>query len=194
LKQDLLKVLDRLRQNQPQAHNELMRLLYKPALKFLIKSGRLSIQDAEDIFQESVIKIISKFSTVKDDNKFNSWCWTIIRNEMNGFFRKNKNKEILFDSENINIADFQGAEDVLMKFDQEFSSADECVAAKLQIFKRDFPERYIVISLSMGGESIKDIAAKIGRTASATKEYLSQSRKKLMTYLKDCVELYNDEK
>ena len=41
----------------------------------------------------------------------------------------------------------------------------------------------------MEGASVQDIADRIGRTAAATKEYLSQSRKKLQPFIAHCADL-----
>jgi hypothetical protein len=44
----------------------------------------------------------------------------------------------------------------------------------------------------MEGESIEEIGNRIGRTIAATKEYLSQCKKKLLPFISHCRELLPD--
>ena len=56
-------------------------------------ANKLNAADADDVIQETFIKVFEKIDTLKDDSKFESWLWTILRNNMNEFYRKsNKNK------------------------------------------------------------------------------------------------------
>ena len=55
--------------------------------------------------------------------------------------------------------------------------------------KEKHPARANAIQEQLDGVSIKEIAQSIGRTDSATREYLSQSKKKIAEFLVDCKEL-----
>ena len=68
-------------------------------------------------------------------------------------------------------------------------SLDECVNSGLEVFGRREPERHLAITLQVDGHSIEEIGLRIGRTIAATKEYLSQCRKKLQPYIAHCTEL-----
>ena len=69
------------------------------------------------------------------------------------------------------------------------SSVDECVSAGLDLFGSREPERAFVLVLQMKGTSIEEIAHQIGRTMAATKEYLSQCRKKIQPLIAHCADL-----
>jgi len=47
---------------------------------------------ADDILQEVFIKIHEKIGTLKDDAKISPWIYTIARNTIIDYFRKNKLK------------------------------------------------------------------------------------------------------
>jgi RNA polymerase sigma-70 factor (ECF subfamily) len=68
-------------------------------------------------------------------------------------------------------------------------SAEECVSMGLEEFSEKEPERAHVLLLQMDGSSIEEIGRQIGRTVAATKEYLSQCKKKIQPYIAHCTEL-----
>lgn len=70
-----------------------------------------------------------------------------------------------------------------------YQNADDCLTKGLGNFRAVAPERAHVLELQMEGCSIEDIAAVIGRTPGATKEYLCQCRKKLEPYVSHCRDL-----
>lgn len=68
---------------------------------------------------------------------------------------------------------------------------NECMSGGLDDFAIENPERHMVLMMQLDGVDIKSIAVKIGRQISATKEYLSQCRKKLAPYVEHCAKLMN---
>ncbi len=55
--------------------------------------------EAENLAQETFIKVYLKFQTLKDPKKMKSWIFSIARNVVIDFFRRNKNREIAFGNE-----------------------------------------------------------------------------------------------
>lgn len=55
--------------------------------------------EAENLAQETFIKMYLKFQTLKDPQKLKSWMFSIARNVVIDFFRRNKNREIAFGNE-----------------------------------------------------------------------------------------------
>ena len=55
--------------------------------------------EAENLAQETFLKAYLKFRTLKDKKKMKSWLFSIARNLVIDFFRKNKNREITFGNE-----------------------------------------------------------------------------------------------
>jgi RNA polymerase sigma-70 factor (ECF subfamily) len=159
------------------------------AIGFLIKRGRLSIDEANDVFQETIIKIFKNMNHLTDDNKFESWVWQILRNTMTDHIRKNKRMNAVeVQSHNEDMPE-ESIEDysIKLKDDHQYTSPDDCVSSRLTIFEQNMPDRHYAIRLQMNGLSIKEISNQLGRTLSATKEFLSQSRKKLKPFIEDCL-------
>lgn len=55
--------------------------------------------EAENLAQETFIKAYLNYDKLKDESKFKSWLFSIARNVVIDFFRKNKNREIAFGNE-----------------------------------------------------------------------------------------------
>jgi RNA polymerase sigma-70 factor, ECF subfamily len=55
--------------------------------------------EAENLAQETFIKAYLNYDKLKDEKKFRSWLFSIARNVVIDFFRKNKNREIAFGNE-----------------------------------------------------------------------------------------------
>jgi DNA-directed RNA polymerase specialized sigma24 family protein len=75
---------------------------------------------------------------------------------------------------------------------EDFGSArlrENCVAEKIGVFERHYPEAGYAIKMQLDGIEIARIAGAINRTSEATRQYLYQIRKKLKDYLIECKEL-----
>lgn len=69
-------------------------------------------EDAEDIAQDSCIKIAKSISNFKMEAKFSSWVYRIVINTANDFYRKKKEYLSNIDMENIESGD-NSANDVI---------------------------------------------------------------------------------
>lgn len=81
---------------------EQLRPHYNDAVKYCrALTFRISIDDAEDLFQQSVLKGLENFSNLKEKEKFKSWFFKIITNEFINQTRKAFWKRFLPLDENI---------------------------------------------------------------------------------------------
>ena len=171
------------------AYKSLNSFFYSNAFRFLM-ANKLNAADADDVIQETFIKVFEKIDTLKDDSKFESWLWTILRNNMNEFYRKNNKKNnVMFGLEAEELENLTGDEDVKVNHRQKYDDQHNCVEEKMKLFKEDMPDQHYAIKLQMEDVSIKDISIRIGRSYAATKEFLSQSKKKLKSYFEECKEM-----
>lgn len=171
------------------AFKSLNSFFYRNAFSFLLVN-KLNAADADDVIQETFIKVFEKIDTLKDDSKFESWLWTILRNNMNEFYRKsNKKNNVMFGLEAEELENLTGDEDVKVSHGQKYDDQHNCVEEKMKLFQVDMPDQHYAIKLQMEDVSIKDISIRIGRSYAATKEFLSQSKKKLKSYFEECKEM-----
>jgi DNA-directed RNA polymerase specialized sigma24 family protein len=68
-------------------------------------------------------------------------------------------------------------------------TAQDCVTDGIYDFSADYPDRAKALEMQLDGEDIASIAQRIGRSVTATKEYLSQCKKKLTPYIEHCTAL-----
>ena len=171
------------------AYKSLNNFFYKKAFSFLL-SNKLNHEDADDVIQETFIKVFEKIDTLKEDDKFESWLWQILRNNMNEFYRKtNRKNDVMFSIESEHLENLTGDEDVKVSHGQKYDDQQSCIEEKFKLFKQEMPDRHYVINLQKDGVSIEDVSIRIGRSYAATKEFLSQSKKKLIPYFEECKDI-----
>ena len=171
------------------AYKSLNSFFYKSALRFL-KLNKLNKEDADDVIQETFIKVFEKIDTLKDDRKFESWLWQILRNNMNEFYRKsNRKNDVMFSVASEDLENLTGDEDVKVSHGQKYDDQQSCIEEKFKLFKEEMPDRHYVINLQKDGVPVEDISIRIGRSYAATKEFLSQSKKKLIPYFEECKDI-----
>ena len=186
-----IELLEQLRDDAKRevAWENLLDKYYDHFFRFLA-SNKISVDEIDDIIHDTLFSVFSKLDTLKDDSKFESWMWRILRNNMNAYFNEsNKKKDIMFAVDSKDLENLGDEVPLNVKYEQEYDDESHCVEEKLKIFQKDAPDRHFVITQQMDGVSIKEIAVMIGREYPATKEYISQSKKKLEAYLKECYEM-----
>jgi RNA polymerase sigma factor (sigma-70 family) len=153
-------------------------------MRFFMYRG-LNVEEAQDVFQDTVIKIIRNADRYEDNGQENAWFWQIARNCQTDALRKKiRNQQVEIGVEHL--------EDIAIAAplnENPAKSLDGCVETGLKSFKQKEPERVYALSLQMNGLSIAEIGTRIGRTVGATKEYLSQCRKKAQPFIAHCYEL-----
>lgn len=136
--------------------------------------------DAEDLAQETFIKAYKKIGTLKDQAKAKSWLYSIARNTVIDFFRKNKNKEMVLDMtilENIahtTVADFQE------------KAAEKEISKELDHFidKLVKEDRAIIKLLYYEGFSYKEIASLLNINENTLKSRLHRARTTLLEMIR----------
>ena len=148
---------------------------------------------AEDVLQDTIVKIFKNVIAFRgdgagSDNSANAWMWTIARNCMNDHLGKVLGKGQTETS--VNDDEWATLMQVVPESDASESSARQavniCIARGLEDFAAGQPDRHRVLMMQMDGEDIASIGNRIGRTVAATKEYLSQCRKKVAPYIAHC--------
>lgn len=182
-------------------HQELaLQALYRKSAEFrrYFMSKGLTREQAEDLVQETIIKIFRGARTFTGDSGFgdssaNSWMWNIAKNCMRDHFRSSKL------TDDVSLDDDALDDGARSRLEKELSTKNphgpseqtvgECVAKGLEEFAADHPDRARALEMQMDDESVASIAQRIGRTVGAAKEYLSQCKKALKSYIEHCTAL-----
>ena len=142
---------------------------------------------AEDLAQEALIKIMKKVHTVEEPKAFHGWCWKLVTNHGLDYTRKVKTEKIDYDTDFLEERrDLQMKIEVTDNMDQR-----NCIREMTEKFKEEYPDHHYALSLHVEGYSHEDIGVMLRkkRTQGATKEFISQCRKKIHLFLKRCDEM-----
>ncbi len=141
--------------------------------------------EAEDLAQETFIKAYKKFHTLNEPNKLKSWLFSIARNTVIDFFRRNKNKPFALDTtilENIPETTAVDYQDKVANLEVS-KELDKCIE---QLVKED---RAIIKLLYYDGFSYKEICELLNINQNTLKSRLHRARKILLTAIRDSVVL-----
>lgn len=169
-------------------------LLYRahaPAmLRFFVHQGA-SADDAKDVLQETLVKIVRGAASFDGTGSARAWIWQVARHCLLDHFQRRTRqsaREVALSTEQwAGLGDVVAAPAVC----DPAGTAADCVAAGLQRFGGEMPERAFALTLQMQGQRVEAIAEQIGRSGAATKEYLSQCRKKILPFIAHCAALLN---
>ena len=176
-----------------------LQALYRKAAEFRrhFRSKGVSHQGAEDLVQETIVKIFRSASSYSGGNGFgrssaNAWLWTIAKNTMKDHLKTQKTDEVSLDDEGLSDTSRLALEVELANknpFGSVSQTAQECVSKGLEDFAAEHPDRARALEMQLDGEDIASIGNRIGRSVAAAKEYLSQCRKKLAPFIEHCTAL-----
>jgi len=167
--------------------DEAMRLFEKYGLRkefigFVIKSG-INEEDSRDLVQEfSIDKLCMQSNSIKDIEFARTWMYQVLRNMINDKGRiLKKNREVPFDEDR----DQYQAPKIL----EENQTRSGCVQEQLAKFREAEPQRAEVIDLIQKGFNTEEIRLIIKRSYGATREFMSQCRKKFKPFIEICIEI-----
>ena len=165
--------------------------LYTPRMRAYFKRHRFTDEDASDLIQETFIKVNRAAHQFKGDAKPSTWIWSIARNCMLDQLRGTK-PETTLDDPDMDIDELIQAQD-LQPSVRDLSHAEDmrdCVGRHFGRFSKDAPDRASALQLAVvEGWSMEELGEFLKRSPAATREYISQCRKKLREYLLPCAEL-----
>jgi len=187
LKKNAARVLKLLKDGSPNAYEELTKFFTKRAFK--IMKNKINIEDAKDVLQDTYIKIFNNLGNLKSDDAFYGWMKKILENQMIEFIRKDIRKNENIVNVEQDYLESIGSDNEIKIKNKRFDDKTDCINKKMDLFKLDMPERYEVIKMQLEGMSIEEIAEYRGSKPGATKEYISQSKKKFKPYAKECYEM-----
>ena len=154
----------------------------KEFIRFTMKSG-INKEDAKDLVQEFTIdKLCFQSDSIKDIEFARTWMYQVLRNMVNDKGRiLKKNREVPFDEDRDQLQ--------APKILEENQTRSGCVQEQLAKFREAEPQRAEVIDLIQEGFSTEEIRLIIKRTYGATREFMSQCRKKFKPFIEICIEI-----
>ncbi|MGQ0834464.1 MAG: RNA polymerase sigma factor [Gammaproteobacteria bacterium] len=176
-----------------------LRALDRSFFRVLYGYCRRTIRDAEaarDLVQEAFIKVWQRCSTFQGDSELLPWIRAILRRCMLDRLRRPE-REVALDGESgmtleaeRRIAELSAE---LMPTPHDETRAQElaeCFQRCWERFERDYPANAAVIAwIAEDGLTNEEISELLGRTPGATREFISQCRKRARRYFTEWYEL-----
>jgi RNA polymerase sigma-70 factor (ECF subfamily) len=158
--------------------------LYASRIKAFFRRHRMSDEEAADLLQETFIKVYRSADRFQGNSKVSTWIWTIARNCMLDHLRSKKPHESLDELLEGGVA----IETLVVQHESsDQGHIQDCVQRGFIAFAQSFPDRAHAMRLAaFEGWDMDELASFLSRTPAATREYISQCRKKLSPFLEHC--------
>ena len=155
--------------------------LSAPMRAFFRRKG-LDDTAAEDLLHETFINLLRGIDGYRGESPLRAWAWAIARNELRMYWRAAERREDPEEPETL----------AMLRIGSDDDSRDaveliDCVRSALRRFEQQFRDQAQALRLIVRYEwGIAEVARHLGRTVGATREYLSQARKRLAPFIEPC--------
>lgn len=146
--------------------------------RYLLRRG-LDPASAEDAVQEAFIRLLKGAPGFVPQGQGRAWIWQVARSAWLDLRKRGEPAAVALDAER----DLPTVPDVAQTSDYQ-----DCVHGQLARFSAAYPEAgQAIVWAAVDGFSAAQIGTLIERSAGATREFLSQARKRLREYLAPCL-------
>ena len=154
----------------------------KEFIGFAVIRG-IDYEDASDLVQKFIIdKLCMKSDSIEHIEYARTWMYMVFRNMINDQGRVlTKNREVSLDE-----ARDQSYEEATVEKTQTKS---DCVQEQLKIFRDKEQKHAEVVDYILKGFDVEEVRLTIGRSYAATRQFMSQCRKKFKPFLERCLEI-----
>lgn len=146
--------------------------LYADDLKYFILGKIKNEVLAEDLLQESFLKIHSKLDDLKDDSKLKAWVFSIVRNTLNDYFK----------SSTISIA----VDGFHLQSEDEYPKHSEKDCLYAHILNLDKKYRTPLFLSDIKGVKQTEIAKQLQLPLATVKSQIQRARKKITEGYMQC--------
>lgn len=156
---------------------------YSPKLKTYIMKHLPDKDEAEDILQETGLRIQKNANRVKDITNIEAWLYKIAYNLIVDYFRKAKKYSLIEDIKEISVPAAPEQEN----YNQETA---ECLLKLVEYLPATYKEA--IIESDYHGKKQSILGRKWGLSNSGSKTRIQRARKKLKALLLSCCEVRSD--
>jgi RNA polymerase sigma-70 factor, ECF subfamily len=157
---------------------------FHQSLLSFIRSKIRSKEDAEDILQNVFIRISNNVNKLSEEEKLQSWVFTITRNAIIDYYRVNASKK--------NVAvDVQMEENILEEVhDDPTKGLDQCINSMIGLLPDEY--RDIIVDAEIKGIKQKDLAEKYGMAYPSMRSRVQRGRERLKQLFYNCCYIETD--
>jgi len=131
--------------------------------------------DADDLLQDTFIKIHTRIDTLQDEERLAAWIYSIARNTINDYYRSRR-------------AQFELSDDLVAGDEADDDNPEIELAKGLKAMIDDLPDKYRrpLELYELKGMKQSEIALLMGLSLSGAKSRLQRGREQLRQNLLDC--------
>lgn len=154
-------------------------LVFSLALK-MVKNR----EEAEEVAQDTFIKVFKSLSQFKGDSKFSTWIYKVAYNTCLDRLKKHKRERSVISIDEFNSNQIKSLDNALdaMEDDERAQAIQDCI----KLLPSD--DGFLLTLFYFEEQSLDEIAKIMGLTPNNVKVKLFRSRKKLTTILKERLE------
>jgi RNA polymerase sigma-70 factor (ECF subfamily) len=149
---------------------------FHTGLRYFILQRIPDEQSADDVLQETFLKIHTRIETLRDEDKLQSWMYQIARNAIADYYRQQKATVEL--PEALLVPDEPVFEDEVIK--------DLIPSVKAMVGSLPDAYREALILTEYEGLTQRELAQRLGLSFSGAKSRVQRAREKLKAMLLDC--------
>jgi RNA polymerase sigma-70 factor (ECF subfamily) len=188
--QELREIVDRAREGSLDDFHRLYSHYSKPIYNFIRRLVG-SLDEAEDLTQETFLKVYSELENLRDPDQFRFWLYRIARNEVYQRLRRRKRKvEVSIDNDEISYFDF--LQDTSQELDPEgrvlSQELNDVIRVSLLSLKPKYRDVFVLAVFER--MSYEDITKVVGRSLLSVKTDIYRAR----LAVKDAVRSYMKKK
>lgn len=160
-------------------HEDFLRLWthHEPELRAFVRACLPRAGDVDEVMQEVSLVAWRKFPTLAEAAQFPRWACVIARYEILKFRRAHARDRLVLDEDIMEKVSQEGAEEMSVRH-QQINALDDCIA------KLPRERRELALAAYAPETSMKELAAKTGRTEGSLYQLLARIRQELLR----CVE------
>lgn len=137
-------------------------------------------EEAEEVAQDTFIKVFKSLSKFKGDSKFSTWIYKVTYNSCLDRLKKNKKEQLKVAIDEYTEHQVKTIDNALENMVEE--ERQQAIKACLELLPPD--DSFLLTLYYFEGQSLDEIAKVVGLTANNVKVKLFRSRKKLTSILK----------
>lgn len=138
---------------------------------------------ADDVVQDVFLKLFENLNNIHNKQSIQFWLFKTTRNEIVGFFRSNKNKNLITHS--FDVEETEIKEPTLLDEEFENKETNKLILDELDKMNEDFKEVFVLKEYS--GLSYKEIASLLNIDEDLVKSRLYKARRKLINKISKLV-------
>ncbi len=125
---------------------------YGAQLRNFIKSKISCSEDAKDIYQEVIVKIINKSNSLRNDESLKSWIFAIARNQVIDYYRSRKKLQEL------NIATLENPLETIEG--KSYGEMEGCLHGLINLLPEDY--KNLIVESDIKGKCQKELSETTG--------------------------------